>query len=143
MKQEGHQVGNHTVTHPSMPDISVEKQKEELKSLRGLYERGYWLRNGYIFPDRQAANTANAYCSWQRIWDIKRFSGAWHIWIFDVNNQPGKDYVIEHFDKYYHNGAIPLMHNVSQSNAEALDTVLSNLTELGYRFVSLDEMFEK
>lgn len=32
MKQEGHQVGNHTVTHPSMPDISVEKQKEELKA---------------------------------------------------------------------------------------------------------------
>lgn len=62
---------------------------------------------------------------------------------YDVNNQPGKDYVIEHFDKYYHNGAIPLMHNVSESNAQALDTVLSNLTELGYRFVSLDEMFEK
>ena len=51
--------------------------------------------------------------------------------------------MIEHFDKYYHNGAIPLMHNVSESNAQALDTVLSNLTELGYRFVSLDEMFEK
>ena len=48
-----------------------------------------------------------------------------------------------HFDKYYHNGAIPLMHNVSESNAQALDTMLSNLTELGYRFVSLDEMFEK
>ena len=32
MKEEGHQVGNHTVTHPSMPGISVEKQKEELQT---------------------------------------------------------------------------------------------------------------
>jgi peptidoglycan-N-acetylmuramic acid deacetylase len=48
--------------------------------------------------------------------------------------------VIEHFKKYYHNGAIPLIHNVSQSNAEALDTVLSNLEKEGFTFGSLNDL---
>ena len=33
---------------------------------------------------------------------------------YDVNNQPGRDYVIEHFQKYIHPGAIPLIHNISK-----------------------------
>lgn len=142
MKQEGHQVGNHTVTHPSMPDISVEKQKEELKACADYMKEatGYEMDTYFRPPSGEYS---------ERVLQLAKDMGYKTIfWSmayldFDVNNQPGKDYVIEHFDKYYHNGAIPLMHNVSQSNAEALDTVLSNLTELGYRFVSLDEMFEK
>ena len=59
---------------------------------------------------------------------------------FDVNKQPGKDYVVGHFKKYTHNGAIPLMHNVSQSNAEALDEVITNLKKEGYEFESLKKL---
>ena len=59
---------------------------------------------------------------------------------FDVNKQPGKQYVVEHFKKYTHNGAIPLMHNVSQSNAEALDEVITNLKKEGYQFESLKKL---
>lgn len=142
MKQEGHQVGNHTVTHPSMPDISVKKQKEELKACADYMKEatGYEMDTYFRPPSGEYS---------ERVLQLAKDMGYKTIfWSmayldFDVNNQPGKDYVIEHFDKYYHNGAIPLLHNVSQSNAEALDIVLSNLTELGYRFVSLDEMFEK
>ena len=59
---------------------------------------------------------------------------------YDVNNQPGTDYVIDHFAKYHHPGAIPLIHNVSSSNAQALYTVLTNLEKEGYEFRSLNEM---
>ena len=62
---------------------------------------------------------------------IPLFFGVWHIIDYDVNNQPGRDYVIEHFQKYIHPGAIPLIHNISKSNAEALDTVLTNLEKEG------------
>jgi hypothetical protein len=58
---------------------------------------------------------------------------------YDVNHQPGKDYVINHFKKNYHKGALPLMHNVSSSNCAALDEVLTFLEEKGYRFGSVDE----
>ena len=59
---------------------------------------------------------------------------------YDVYNQPGSDYVINHFKKYIHPGAIPLIHNISKSNAEALDTVLTNLEQEGYTFHSLSDL---
>ena len=46
---------------------------------------------------------------------------------YDVNNQPGKDYVVKHFKDNYHKGALPLIHNISSSNCEALDDVLTYL----------------
>ena len=59
---------------------------------------------------------------------------------YDVNSQPGADYVINQFDQYIHPGAIPLIHNISESNAQALDTVLTNLENAGYTFCSLYEL---
>jgi len=59
---------------------------------------------------------------------------------YDVNKQPGKSYVVDHFKKYYHKGAITLTHNISKSNAEALDDVLTYLEKKGYRFATLDEL---
>ena len=61
---------------------------------------------------------------------------------YDVNDQPGTDYVINHFKKYHHCGAIALLHNVSSSNANALDTVLTNLEQEGYRFGNLDDLIK-
>jgi peptidoglycan-N-acetylmuramic acid deacetylase len=140
MKEEGHQVGNHTVTHPSMPDISVEKMKEELNTCAAYMKEatGYDMDMYFRPPSGEYS---------ERVLQLAKDMGYKTIfWSmayldYDVNNQPGKDFVIEHFEKYYHNGAIPLIHNVSQSNAEALDTVLTNLENLGYRFASLNEMF--
>ena len=45
-----------------------------------------------------------------------------------------------HFEKYIHPGAIPLIHNISKSNTEALDTVLTNLEKEGYTFHSLSDL---
>ena len=57
-----------------------------------------------------------------------------------MKNQPGKDYVVDHFDTYHHNGSIVLMHNTSQSNAEALGEVLDLLKKEGYRLAPLTEL---
>ena len=59
---------------------------------------------------------------------------------YDVNNQPTPEHVIEHFAKYYHPGAIPLIHNVSQANHDALKTVLQNLKKEGYTFGTLYDL---
>ena len=62
---------------------------------------------------------------------------------YDVNDQPGKEYVIDHYKKYIHPGAIPLIHNVSESNAQALDQVLTDLEAAGYRFGDAMEIGNK
>jgi peptidoglycan-N-acetylmuramic acid deacetylase len=124
-----------------MPGISIEKMKEELNTCAAYMKEatGYDMDMYFRPPSGEYS---------ERVLQLAKDMGYKTIfWSmayldYDVNNQPGKDFVIEHFEKYYHNGAIPLIHNVSQSNAEALDTVLTNLEKQGYRFDSLDDMFE-
>lgn len=139
MKEEGHQVGNHTITHPCLPDRSIEEQRAELKGCADYMkaETGYEM-DGFFRPPcgEYSARTLKL------AEDMGYRTIFWSMVYldYDVNNQPGMDYVIEHFKKYNHDGAIVLMHNCSSSNAEALETVIKNLKEAGYRFGSLNEL---
>ena len=76
MKEEGHQVGNHTVHHPCMPEKSVEEQKSELKECSDFMrnETGYEMD---MYFRRRAVSTVNRFCSWLRIWGIRPYSGVW------------------------------------------------------------------
>lgn len=141
MKEEGHQVGNHTVTHPSMPDISIDKQKEEIKTCADYMKEATGFDMDLYFRPPSGEYSERVL---QLAEDMGYKTIFWSMAYldYDVNNQPGKEYVIEHFDKYHHNGAIVLMHNVSESNAQALDTMLTNMEKEGYTFPSLDEMFK-
>lgn len=139
MKEEGHNVGNHTITHPCMTDISYEEIVHELSGCADYMQEA----TGYVM-DPYFRPPCGEYSA--RVLMIARDMGYQTIfWSmaykdYDVNDQPGSDYVVEHFIKYHHNGAIVLMHNVSSSNATALDTVLTNLEQEGYRFGNLDDL---
>lgn len=139
MKEEGHQVGNHTITHPSMPEKSYEEIIEEVNGCAEYMEEvtGYSM-DPYLRPpmgeysERTLALTNDL--------GFKTIFWSMAYMDYDINNQPGADYVVNHFEKYHHSGAIVLMHNVSSSNAEALETVIENLKGEGYRFASLNEL---
>lgn len=139
MKAEGHMVGNHTVTHPSMPGLSVDELKQEIQENAAYMKEatGYDM-DPYLRPPMGEYS--------QRTLKLTQDMGYktifWSIAYldYDVNNQPGKDYVVEHFRTYYHPGAIPLIHNVSQSNTEALQDVITLLRDNGYRFGTLNEL---
>lgn len=142
MKKEGHIVGNHTCNHPSMPTKSNEELKQEIVQLE-KYMKEY---TGYEM-DKVFRPPAGEYSerTLQLTKDLGYKTCFWSMAYldFDVNNQPGKDYVVEHFKQYHHNGAIPLIHNVSSSNAEALDEVLTYLEKEGYTFRSVLDMGKK
>lgn len=139
MKKEGHFVGNHTLNHLSLPTLSVDKLKQEVNGLADLFKKktGYEL-DKYIRPPM--GEYSNRVLKILNDMGYKTFFWSIAYMDYDVNKQPGKQYVIDHFNKYYHKGAITLTHNTSKSNAEALDTVLTNLEKKGYRFGTLDEL---
>ena len=133
MKKEGHIVGNHTVHHKSMPTLSDRDNKQEIidcaeycKEATG-YEMDHFIRPPMGEYNEKTLKLTKSMGYKTIFWSMAYVD-------FDVNKQPGKQYVVEHFKKYTHNGAIPLMHNVSQSNAEALDEVITNLKKEGYQF---------
>ena len=139
MKKEGHIVGNHTVHHKSMPTLSDIDNKQEIidcaeycKEATG-YEMDHFIRPPMGEYNEKTLKLTKSMGYKTIFWSMAYVD-------FDVNKQPGKQYVVEHFKKYTHNGAIPLMHNVSQSNAEALDEVITNLKKEGYQFESLKKL---
>ena len=139
MKKEGHVVGNHTVHHKSMPTLSDRDNKQEIIDCAQYCKEatGYDM-DSFIRPPMGEYNERTLALTKKMGYRTIFWSMAYVD--FKVDQQPGKEYVIKHFEKYTHKGAIPLIHNVSQSNAEALETVIRNLKKEGYRFESLKKL---
>ena len=139
MKEEGHLVGNHTVKHLSMPEMTVEQIQNELNTVAEtmLELTGYEIDSFFRPPMGEYSKR-----TLQVTKDMGYKSIFWSIayYDYDVNDQPGKEYVINHFKDYHHNGCIALIHNTSESNAQALEEVLQLLLDEGYRFGSLEEL---
>lgn len=142
MKKEGHVVGNHTCNHPSMPAKSNEELTREIVELEKYMKQytGYEMDKVFRPPSGEYSER-----TLQLTRDLGYKTCFWSMAYldYDVNNQPGKEYVTEHFKQYHHNGAIALIHNVSSSNAEALDEVLTNLEKEGYTFRSVLDIGRK
>jgi peptidoglycan-N-acetylmuramic acid deacetylase len=133
MKEEGHYVGNHTAWHPDLTRKSTRDIKLEIKECEdAMYEHTGYAMDPLFRPPKGEYS--------ERVLKIVQDLGYktlfWSLAYmdYDVNNQPGKEYVVDHYKKYIHPGAIPLIHNVSESNAQALDQVLTDLKAAGYGF---------
>ena len=139
MKKEGHIVGNHTSHHVCMPETDSRKVREEITDNANYMKEatGYEMDRFFRPPKGEYSER-----TLQITKDVGYTTVFWSMAYldYDVDNQPGSDYVINHFEKYIHPGAIPLIHNISKSNAEALDTVLTNLEQEGYTFHSLSDL---
>lgn len=139
MKEEGHLVGNHTMNHPSLPERSVTQIQNELSGLEQLFKEytGYQMDKFLRPPMGEYSDRVLKVAK-----DMGYTTVFWSIAYadYDPQNQPGKQYVIDHFKNYHHKGAITLTHNVSKSNTEALPQVLRDLKQQGYRFVRIDEL---
>lgn len=139
MKEEGHLVGNHTVRHLSSPSLTPEELEEELNEVaKTMYELTGYKMDPFFRPpmgeySERILKTAQDMGYSSIFWSIAFYD-------YDVNNQPGKEYVVNHFATYHHNGTIVLMHNTSESDTEALGDVIDLLAAEGYRFGMLTEI---
>lgn len=141
MKEEGHLVGNHTVRHLSSPSLTPEELKAELDEVADAVAEltGYRL-DPFVRPPMGEYSERTLKVTQ----DMGYSSIFWSIayYDYDANNQPGKDYVTDHFNTYHHSGAIALMHNTSESNMQALGEVIALLKAEGYRFGQVTEFID-
>lgn len=138
MKEEGHLVGNHTCSHPSLPDKSVSEIQKEIKGCEKAYKKATgFVMDPFIRPPMGNFSERSLKVAKDLGYHTIFWSMAYYD--YDANNQPGKDYVVKHFKQNYHKGSLPLIHNTSKSNCEALDEVLTFLESKNYRFGTIDE----
>ena len=140
MVEEGHTVGNHTSTHPSMSRIStLEAFREELEGVENCYKEitGKEMTKFYR-PPQGKYNVENLEMAKELGYSTFFWSLAYVDWYQDA--QPTKE---EAFDKLLgriHPGAIVLLHSTSSTNGEILDELLGKWEDMGYSFGSLEEL---
>ena len=135
MINEGHIVGNHSVTHPSFAEISTEQIKEEVLGMEKYLKENFNYSEPYFrFPkgeyNENALNVIGSLGYTSVFWSL-----AYADW--DLNNQKGADFAYETIVSRLHPGAVILLHSVSPDNANALARIIDKAREEGYEFRSL------
>ena len=139
MANEGHVVGNHTWHHPNICKLNKEGLKEEI----GLMERKYREITGEEMPKffRPPEGTFNEQ-SLKWIQELGYKTVFWSLAYVDWKHEQkkGRDYAYNSIMNYVHNGAIILLHTVSEDNKLALEDIILDLKSQGYSFKSLYDL---
>ena len=142
MITEAHIVGNHTMTHPDMSQISsMESFQKELEGVEELYTSvtGEPMTKFYR-PPRGVYSTENLSMAKELGYSTFFWSLAYVDWIQE--QQPSKEEAFQKLIPRIHPGAIVLLHNTSSTNAAILDELLTRWEEMGYQFHSIKELTE-
>ena len=137
---EGHIIGNHTMTHPDLSQISsMDAFQKELQDVEELYTSltGEPMTKFYR-PPRGIYSTENLSMAKELGYSTFFWSLAYVDWIQD--QQPSREEAFQKLLTRIHPGAIVLLHNTSSTNAEILDELLTKWEEMGYEFHSLKEL---
>ena len=138
MVDEGHIVGNHTVNHPSMPEVkSAQTLKEEIEDLSASFTELTGKEMRFFRPPMGEYSERTLYLTQELGYTTVFWSFAYKDW--DVKNQKGTDYAYTQIMDGVHDGAVLLLHAVSEDNANILDKAIKDLKSAGYRFKSLEE----
>ena len=142
MVEEGHIVGNHTMTHPDMSAI-LEKDafQKELVGLENLFREitGKELPK-YYRPPQGIYSEENLKMAQELGYKTVFWSLAYKDW--DNTKQPTAEYALGKLIPRSHNGAVILLHSTSKTNAEVLDELLTQWENAGYRFETIDKLFQ-
>ena len=138
MINEGHIVGNHTVNHPCMPDLSEEEITKELTKLNESFNKLTGENMRFMRPPKGEFSENSLAIIQKNGYKTVFWSIAYADW--DTNSQKGSDYAVEQVTKQFHNGAVILLHAVSKDNAEGLEKIINTAKEQGYTFKSLDDL---
>ena len=142
MVREGHIVGNHTMHHPDMSKISGKSAfQKELADLETLYQEvtGCPMPKYYRPPQGNYSES-----NLQMAKELGYKTVFWSLAYVDWNNdsQPTKEYAFSKLLPRTHNGAVVLLHSTSATNAQILDELLTKWEQMGYRFASIEELFQ-
>ena len=132
----GHTLGNHTVKHPSVPDISDERITSELMDLHYYIQENFgYTMTVFRYPMGEFSEHSLRYIDNLGYKSIF-WSFAYVDWKTDA--QPGHKTAMEKITGAMHDGAIYLLHAVSSTNAAIMGSFLDIALDEGYSFGLID-----
>jgi len=142
MVEEGHTVGNHTMHHLDMSQITDKTAFcKELQDLESLFREvtGQELPKYYRPPQGNYSEE-----NLKMAQELGYKTVFWSLAYVDWNNdaQPTKQQAFAKLLPRIHPGAVVLLHSTSATNAEILDELLTKWKSEGYSFGTLAQLFE-
>ncbi len=137
MVNEGHEVGNHTMNHPCLPEVKSYKMEEEILSLDLAFYAKYNKHMRFFRPPEGAYSEKSLAVTKNLGYTNVFWSFAYDDWYRD--KQRGADFAYKKTTENLHNGCVILLHAVSKDNADALGSIIDNARNEGYEFLPLNE----
>jgi peptidoglycan/xylan/chitin deacetylase (PgdA/CDA1 family) len=138
--REGHEIGNHTWWHPRLVDLPDEQVREQLQktddAIRAVIGRRPKVMRppgGAIF-ERQEAWIRSEFGYATVLWDIHGFD-----W---VRPPPPPAQICSRIVEKIHPGAVILCHDTQPGTLAAMPSILSQLEEKHFEFVTVSELLE-
>lgn len=131
----GHDVGNHSSTHPHMAELSAEEQRKEINDCNEAIEKltGHaptLFRAPYGEYDNKLVQNLRA----QEMYCVQ-----WNIDSLDWKD-PSADEIVSRIDKKLCPGSIILLHNGAKNTPEALPKLIQSIRDKGYRIVPISQI---
>lgn len=135
---KGHDVGNHSATHPHMNELSKDKQKEEInccnESIKEIIgECPTLFRAPYGEYNNSLVETTK---------DLDMYCVQWNIDSLDWKD-PTPDEMVEKIKSKLCEGSIILMHNGAKNTPDALPKIIEYIESEGYEIVPISEILPK
>lgn len=139
--RRGHEIGNHTYTHPNLKNLSAEKRLEEIQKtqeiltdITGEAPRLFRPPGGYV--SNSIIEELDALDCSAVLWSWRQDTRDWAC--------PGVDCVVSGVLKNLRDGDIILFHDYNAGKnsptPQALRRILKSLSDDGYRFVTVSEL---
>ena len=139
MKNEGHLVCNHTLSHKNMSKVTdFEKFSSELTDLEKIfYDYTGFEMDKFYRPPEGRFSESNLEFADRLGYHTVFWSLAYADW--DNNSQMAPEKALELISARTHSGCVVLLHPTSSTNAEILGKYIDNMREQGYEFSTLED----
>ena len=135
----GHIIGNHTWSHKNITTLSEEQLEEEIKKVESKYhEITNKEMSKYFRPPAGVFNKESLMKVSSLGYNTMFWSIAYKDW--ENNNGGSIEKSINSVIDNLHNGAIILLHTVSNKNVSALPIIIDEIRNNGYQIWSINEV---
>lgn len=139
LSDAGHQVQNHSNTHPHMPQLSKAQITDEITSCNNKIEKITGVKPTLHRPPYGDYDNVLI----QTVEGLDMRTVQWSVDSLDWQSKATADSIYKRVTSKVKNGSIVLFHNDADHTPEALPTILKCLKDEGYEFVFISDLIYK
>jgi peptidoglycan-N-acetylglucosamine deacetylase len=136
MLAEGHEIGNHSWTHPQLSKLSDDRVTQEITKTQDT------IKNESGFTPTTLRPPYGAITARQRAWIENQFGLNIILWSVDPFDwkRPGPSVITQRILSGARPGAIILSHDIHKQTVDAMPATLDALLAKGYKFVTISQL---